>query len=91
VCAPLATFDPESAAGDDLPIDERGAAEMALGGPTGLASAYLGAADPVPVGDVTPANLVSAIVTEEGVLRHPFGPALAAAAEGAARRRTPPS
>jgi methylthioribose-1-phosphate isomerase len=91
VCAPLATFDPESAAGDDLPIDERGAAEMALGGPTGLAPAYLGTMDPILVGDVTSAGLVSAIVTEEGVLRQPFGPALAAAAEAAAGRRTAPS
>ena len=86
-CAPLATFDPESAAGGDLPIDTRGASDMALGVPTGMPPAYIGTPEPVPVGDVTPADLVSAIVTDEGVLRQPFGPALAAAAGAAAARR----
>ena len=88
VCAPLVTFDPGSAVGEDLPIDERDASELVWIGPTRLARAERDAANPVPVGDVTPADLVSAIVTEEGVLRGPFGPALAAAAEAAARRRT---
>jgi methylthioribose-1-phosphate isomerase len=87
VCAPLVTFDPGSAGGDDLPVDRRAAADQVLPGPTGLTRR---AADPfgdvTPVGDVTPAELVSAIVTEEGVLRAPHGPALAAAVERAAER-----
>ena len=90
VCAPLVTFDPGSAGGDDLPIDERPAAELVAWGPNGPTRV---AADPfgdvTPVGDVTPAELVSAIVTEEGVLHAPYGPALAAAVEQAAARVPP--
>jgi methylthioribose-1-phosphate isomerase len=85
VCAPLVTFDPDSAAGVDLPLDERGAAELLWIGPTRIAPADARASNPV--ADVTPAELVSAIVTEEGVLRPPFGPALADAAAAGARRR----
>jgi methylthioribose-1-phosphate isomerase len=40
-----------------------------------------------PVTDVVPGALVSAIVTEEGVLRAPWAPALADAAERSKRRR----
>jgi hypothetical protein len=41
-----------------------------------------------PAFDVTPADLVTAIVTEQGVLRAPFGPALAdAVARRSARRQ----
>jgi len=40
-----------------------------------------------PVTDVIPAGLVTAFVTDEGVLRPPFGPALAAAAERSTVRR----
>jgi hypothetical protein len=87
-CAPLVTFDPESATGGDLPLDERGAAELLWIGATRLAPADARAANPV--ADVTPAELVSAFVTEEGVLREPFAPALAAAAAASvAGRRLP--
>ncbi len=85
VCAPLVTFDPDSATGADLPLDERGAAELLWVGPTRIAPADARASNLV--ADVTPAELVSAIVTEEGVLRPPLGPALAGAAASAARRR----
>ncbi len=40
-----------------------------------------------PAQDLTPAALVAALVTEEGVLRAPFEPAIAAAVERAAVRR----
>jgi methylthioribose-1-phosphate isomerase len=92
VCAPLATFDPVTVGGEDLPVDAREAAGMILPGPTGRPPADGRMGDPAdelaPVGDVTPADLVSAIVTEAGVLRAPFGPALAAAFEAAARSGT---
>jgi methylthioribose-1-phosphate isomerase len=39
--------------------------------------------------DVTPAELIGAIVTEEGVLRPPFGPALSRAVQAARERRLP--
>ncbi|HEY3479987.1 MAG TPA: hypothetical protein VGL02_13910 [Streptomyces sp.] len=35
--------------------------------------------------DVTPADLVTAIVTDEGIARPPFGPALAGLARAAPR------
>ncbi len=41
-----------------------------------------------PVQDVTPAALVTALVTEEGVLRAPFGDAIAGAVASAAARRS---
>jgi len=40
-----------------------------------------------PVQDVTPASLVTALITEEGVLRPPFEEAIAAACDAAAARR----
>ena len=40
-----------------------------------------------PVTDVIPASLISAFVTDEGVLRSPFGPVLAAAVERSTERR----
>jgi hypothetical protein len=40
-----------------------------------------------PAQDLTPAALVAALVTEEGVLRAPYEPAIAAAVERAAVRR----
>jgi hypothetical protein len=43
-----------------------------------------------PLQDLTPASLVTAIITGEGVHRAPFGPALAAATEAADARRTAP-
>ena len=90
VCAPLVTFDPESARGADLAIESRDAEELILAGPTGVRATYVRAADPLdnlmPVGDVTPAELVSAIVTEEGVLHEPYGPALVAAIASEGRR-----
>ena len=95
VCAPLVTFDPGSAGGDDLPIESRDAEELILTGPTGVRPAYARAADRLddlmPVGDVTPAELVSAIVTEEGVLHEPYGPALVGAAASERRRSMPSS
>jgi hypothetical protein len=50
--------------------------------------------DPVfnPAFDVTPAELIAGIVTEEGVLEPPFGPGIEAAfARSAARRPHPPA
>jgi methylthioribose-1-phosphate isomerase len=77
VAAPLSTFDPRIGSGAEIPIEERGGAEV-----TELAGRRI-----APVGspgfnlafDVTPAELVAAIVTERGVLRPPFGPAIATA------------
>lgn len=88
VCAPLVTFDPETPDGAALPPDERPSSELLWFGERRVAPPETRAANPVT--DVTPAELISAIVTEEGVLRAPLGPALAEADESARRRRVPP-
>ncbi len=85
VCAPLSSVDLETADGSGIPIEERAAAEVLEF--RGVRIAPPGATVWNPSFDVTPADFISAIVTEEGALRPPFGPALAAAVE-AKRART---
>jgi methylthioribose-1-phosphate isomerase len=69
VAAPLSTVDPATPSGDAIPIEERDAGEVAPDQPA-LNFAF----------DVTPAELVTAIVTEAGVLEAPYGEAIAAVA-----------
>jgi methylthioribose-1-phosphate isomerase len=69
VAAPLSTIDTSIAAGDSIPIEERGAAEVT--GYAGVRWAPEGVAVANPAFDVTPAELVSALVTEKGVLERP--------------------
>jgi methylthioribose-1-phosphate isomerase len=71
VAAPRSTFDPTIADGSAIPIEERPPDEVRIA-----------ADDPVfnPAFDVTPAALVAGIITEYGVLRPPFEPAIAALA-----------
>ena len=86
VCAPLSSVDPATSSGDEIPIEERPADEVLL--VRGQPIAPPGTEVRNPAFDVTPADLITGIVTEEGVLRAPFGPAIAAAFErGRARRR----
>jgi methylthioribose-1-phosphate isomerase len=78
VAAPWSTVDLETASGADIPIEERPADEvLELNGrriaPRGVPARY-------PAFDVTPAALISAIVTERGVVRAPYQPGLAALA-----------
>ena len=54
----------------------------------GVRIAPVGTAVRNPSFDVTPAELISGIVTEEGVLTAPFGPALEAAMERRNARRS---
>jgi len=65
VVAPTSTLDPRAATGADVPIEERDPGEI---------STYFPARNPA--FDVTPAELVSAIVTEEGVHRAPYASSL---------------
>ena len=74
VAAPLSTIDLGAATGADIPIEERDPAE--LGAPGGAPAANWAF-------DVTPHDLITAIVTEVGVLRPPYRESLAAAVEGA--------
>ncbi len=67
VVAPLSTIDPRTPNGDGIPIEERDPAEVSVHAPA-LNYAF----------DVTPAELVSSIVTEAGVLRAPYEDSIAA-------------
>jgi methylthioribose-1-phosphate isomerase len=70
VAAPFSTIDPALASGAGIPIEERDASEVRQVG----ASVTAPAASPVfnPAFDVTPAALISAIITERGVFRPPY-------------------
>jgi methylthioribose-1-phosphate isomerase len=80
VLAPTSSFDLSLAAGAQIPIEERGAAEVTEG--FGRRTAPDNVAVYAPAFDVTPARLITAIVCEHGVARPPFGPALARLAAG---------
>lgn len=69
VAAPLSTIDLAIARGADIPIEERGADEVLGYDGQRWAPADSGARNPV--FDVTPAALVTALVTEKGVTREP--------------------
>jgi methylthioribose-1-phosphate isomerase len=61
VVAPTSTLDPDTATGADIPIEHRDPAEI---------TPRFAARNPA--FDVTPASLIAAIVTEEGVHRSPY-------------------
>jgi methylthioribose-1-phosphate isomerase len=70
VACPTSTIDLAVASGADIPIEERPAAEV-LGYGT-MAWAPDGVQARNPAFDVTPAELVTALVTERGVVRPPY-------------------
>ena len=65
VVAPTSTLDPSIATGEAIPIEERDGAEITARFPARN-----------PAFDVTPADLVTAIVTERGVHRAPYAESL---------------
>ena len=65
IVAPTSTLDLETATGAEIPIEERDGSEVT----TRFAARN-------PAFDVTPAELISAIVTEEGIHRPPFATSL---------------
>jgi methylthioribose-1-phosphate isomerase len=69
VAAPLSTIDAATATGNDIPIEERDACEVT--GYGGVQWAPQGVAVRNPVFDVTPADLVTALITERGVVSAP--------------------
>jgi methylthioribose-1-phosphate isomerase len=85
VCAPLSSIDVETADGTAIPIEERASDEVILF--RGQAIAPPGTIAFNPAFDVTPADLITAIVTDEGVLRPPFGSAIEAALERGRERK----
>lgn len=70
VCAPTSTIDGAAASGDDIVIEMRDPSELRTLGATATAPA--GAEAWNPAFDVTPAELVTAIVTDTGVHRAPY-------------------
>jgi methylthioribose-1-phosphate isomerase len=87
VVGPLSSFDPEAADGSRIVIEQRPAAEVSTLAGTRVAPASAGVWNPA--FDVTPARLVTAFVTDAGVLRPPFersiADALAAFGQAGAR------
>jgi len=77
VCAPLSSVDLATPDGSTIPIEMRSEEEIFNVGGVRIPPRFGKAWNPA--FDVTPAQIISAIVTEEGALRAPFGPALAAA------------
>ena len=74
VAAPVSTIDPNCPDGTHIPIEERSAQEVteifgARVAPEGVAVRH-------PAFDVTPARLITAIITERGVLRPPYEEAI---------------
>jgi methylthioribose-1-phosphate isomerase len=69
VAAPLSTFDPKIPNGSRIPIEERAADEVT--GYRGARWAPEGVAVRNPAFDVTPAELITAIITERGIVRKP--------------------
>jgi methylthioribose-1-phosphate isomerase len=69
VAAPLSTVDRGLETGDAIPIEERGAAEVR--GHGGVEWAAAGVAVRNPAFDVTPAGLITALITEKGVASAP--------------------
>lgn len=70
VVAPMSTVDLAVTAGRDIPIEEREPAEVLVAGRARIAPPRTAARNPA--FDVTPARLITAIVTERGVARAPF-------------------
>lgn len=78
VAAPVSTLDLTLGSGDEIPIEQRPASEVTevFGTPV----APEGTAVENPAFDVTPSKYVTAIITEKGVARAPYGESLRALA-----------
>ncbi len=76
IAAPTSTFDRDLPSGAEIPIEQRDADEVLNYG--GLRTAAAGAEAYNPAFDVTPAELITALVTERGVISAPNAAAVAA-------------
>lgn len=70
VACPLSTIDLSTPTGADIPIEERHSDEVAVG--FGKRTAPQGVAIYNPAFDITPNELVTAIVTEKGIIKAPY-------------------
>lgn len=71
VAAPLSTIDPALASGAEIPIEQRKAEEVTH--IKGVPIAPEGIAVQNPAFDVTPHRYITAIITEKGIIKEPFG------------------
>jgi methylthioribose-1-phosphate isomerase len=71
VAAPTATIDPETATGEDIPIEERSPEEVTHLGEAAIAPEGTEALNPA--FDVTPHRYITAIITEKGIIQEPYG------------------
>ena len=70
VLCPQSTLDPQCQTGNDIIIEERDASEV-----TQIAGKSIAPENVLvfnPAFDITPAELITAIITEEGILRYPY-------------------
>ena len=84
VAAPTSTVDLAAVSGADIPIEERSGEEVVV--IDGKRIAPVGVPALYPAFDITPAKLVDAIVTEEGVARTPYTESLRACCDASAAR-----
>jgi methylthioribose-1-phosphate isomerase len=80
VAAPTSTVDLALGSGVEIPIEERSSREVTDIAGTRIAPEGVNVAHPA--FDVTPARLVTAIITEHGILRPPYAASLIAAVRG---------
>ena len=80
VAAPFSTIDPHCAAGKDIPIEERAAKELTEHGGVEMAPRGVGVYNPG--FDVTPAENITAIITDRGVVRSPLASGLSEIMKG---------
>jgi methylthioribose-1-phosphate isomerase len=74
VAAPTSTIDFEMASGREIPIEQRSGAEVTTIGGQRVAPEGIDVYSPA--FDITPNELITAIITEEGVLRPPYRTAM---------------
>ena len=86
VAAPLSTFDLSAESGDAIPIEERAAEEVT--GFRDVRWAPDGVRVANPAFDVTPAELIAAIITEKGVIARPDRNTIAAHCNAAQMNKT---
>ncbi len=75
VAAPVSTIDLKTSSGADVVIEERDPAEVTA--PLGVAFAAPGTPAANPAFDITPASLITAIITDRGVAGPPWRSSLA--------------
>jgi len=80
VAAPVSTIDVRIKTGEDIPIEERHQDEVRKIGKTFIAPKRVKVFNPA--FDVTPAKLITAIITEKGILRKPFARSIQKAVSG---------